>query len=130
MKSVNLAVICAMAAAMVLSGCSKPTVVGTWKGAVGGRSEKRIALTLSGDAKFHQTTEGIAMGAPYKVLTTGTYTAKDDTLTVEVESVKANGMSLPPVQKTFSYGYKLDGDTMTFTQGNANETVVLKRVKE
>ena len=128
MKLGNIAVMCAMVAALVLSGCSKPSVVGTWKGAAGPRSETRIALILSKNARFQQTTEGFIMGRMYKTLTTGKYTAKDGALTVEVQSVKAGGLSLPSPQKTFTYGYKLDGDTMTFIQGK--ETLVLKRTKE
>ncbi|HEY3413957.1 MAG TPA: lipocalin family protein [Armatimonadota bacterium] len=120
-----------LAAALALAGCSKPTIVGTWKGAASDNSEVKIALTLTKDAKFKQTTDALNMGAQHQSVTTGTYTAGNGTLTLTVASLMADGMQFPaPDHSTSTWTYKLEGDKLTISPMKSQAVIVLKRARD
>lgn len=132
--ALRLAALPAFALALALTGCShKPTIVGKWQG-----TTTRQGMTMNTTYDFSQdgkeTISFQTSGGPISVSMggSGTYTVSGSSLTQNITTMSMGSMTMPlpaaqakPQTGTFT----LDGDHLTLTAPNSQQTVTLTRVK-
>jgi hypothetical protein len=124
-------VICAVAAIAVVTGCAKKGLAGKWTGntTMAGMA-MNISLSFGADGKFQQDSTVTGGPVPATMVANGTWTTKESTLTMKPTSVTVNGIrTAVPANATKDFGYKLDGDSLTLTEGTA-PAITLKRTIE
>lgn len=116
--------------ALVVAGCARPSLVGEWRGqqthdGLLGQAH----LSLKDDAKFRMTvnlTTTDNMPGRSRQVTSGSYKANGNTLSLTVESMSVDGiaMEIPPGNNTTRVRYRVKGDTLTIELGKDNRLML------
>lgn len=120
---------------LLLTGCHKDTVVGKWQGTSPGPGGSPVAMTYNFTQDGKETIDIQTQGGPvtFQVTGAGTYTADGANLTQTITSmtIKNKTFTLPASQiKAHTAPFKLNGDTLTLTNPQSEQSMSLTRVKE
>jgi hypothetical protein len=115
-----------------VAGCSKPGLTGAWTGSINAQGNTAtITLSFTSDGKFTQTTSAPTLRPPLVMVSSGSYTTKDGSLTMTPLSASINGVQRSMRSATaVSCTYKIDGDKLTMTDSGGVQSTTLTRAKK
>ncbi len=129
------ALLLASALMLLLTGCHKDTVVGKWSGTAPGPGNATVAMTYTFAEDGKETIGAQTQGGPvsFAVNGTGTYKVDGANLTQTITSVTmgTRAFNLPASKiQPHTAPFNLDGDKLTLTNPQSEQTMTLTRVKE
>ena len=114
--------------ATVLTGCAKPSVVGKWNGSTPAPGGNAVQIAIEFKPDGSQTQTFSAMGQTLGSMQS-TYSVADDKITETMTGASRNGQTVKLPGRTTTFSYKLDGDSLTLTDPNIPQPIVLTRAK-
>ena len=117
----------ALLAVVGASGCRKSSgLVGTWRTEQPGpRGATVITIEFRPDGT---ETQRIELGGRM-VEIQARYRAKNNVIVHTLEGASRDGAAIQRPTQTVSYGYKLEGDTLTLLQADGKPEMVLERIR-